>query len=298
MSNPEYLRRINLAKLYIEKNISGNLILDNVAEAACFSKFHFHRIFTAWTGETPAEYILRIRLETAASILMGNCSMSITEVTDRCGISSPALFSRIFKERFGASPSRFRKESKHSKAESKESKMRFSETAYVEGATFNNMDFSMKAELKYLEALHFAAVTSHTGYNESISRAYAQLMGWMGKNGLLSEPPLIAGISLDNPNITALDKCRYKACARIPGSITASDEVEILDTTAGLHAVLEFTGKEQFINDAYQYLYHTFIPGENVVPKDFPCYQLHKENQQERLNRIFNLTICVPVERM
>ncbi len=62
----DYRERLNRVLVYIQENIDSSLTLQTLAGIACFSPFHFHRIFTAFVGETLSEYIRRIRLERAA----------------------------------------------------------------------------------------------------------------------------------------------------------------------------------------------------------------------------------------
>jgi AraC family transcriptional regulator len=81
---------------------------DVLAEVAGFSVPHFHRIFTATTGESSISYVRRMRLERAGRKLrMG--AVDITEVALAAGYDSHAAFSKAFKQRFGFSPSEFRK---------------------------------------------------------------------------------------------------------------------------------------------------------------------------------------------
>jgi len=78
-----------------------------LAEVAGFSIPHFHRVFTAQTGESAASYIRRMRLERAARKLrMG--AVDITEVALAAGYDSHAAFGKAFKGQFGLSPSEFR----------------------------------------------------------------------------------------------------------------------------------------------------------------------------------------------
>ena len=79
-SRREYIGRINKAMDFIESNLGRTLFLDEIAHAAHFSPFHFHRIFTALTGETVNQYVKRIRIEKAASMLINNPEWPVTEI--------------------------------------------------------------------------------------------------------------------------------------------------------------------------------------------------------------------------
>jgi AraC family transcriptional regulator len=98
---------IENVKLYIREHLNEPLPRDVLAEVAGFSIPHFHRVFTAQTGESAASYIRRMRLERAARKLrMG--AVDITEVALAAGYESHAAFGKAFKGQFGLSPSEFR----------------------------------------------------------------------------------------------------------------------------------------------------------------------------------------------
>lgn len=101
----EYKYRINKVFDYIESHIGDNFTLEELANVATFSKFHFHRIFQALVGETPFQFILRTRLEKAATQLIYSPKSDITEIAQLCGFSDLSVFSRNFKSRFNLSPS-------------------------------------------------------------------------------------------------------------------------------------------------------------------------------------------------
>ena len=104
----EYISRVNRVVDYIEKNIRQTLTLNELANIAHFSKFHFHRIFKAFIGETIAQFIQRIRIERTARELISNQKKSITEIAYDNGFSDPAIFSRTFKNRYQVNPSQWR----------------------------------------------------------------------------------------------------------------------------------------------------------------------------------------------
>jgi AraC family transcriptional regulator len=106
----EYASRINRVIDYIEAHIDKDLSLEALAEVACFSRYHFHRLFGAITGEPLGQFIQRIRVEKAASKLIHNPKKSITQIAFECGFSGSAAFARAFKEAFGMSAREWRVE--------------------------------------------------------------------------------------------------------------------------------------------------------------------------------------------
>ena len=83
----EYKSRINRVIDYIDQNIDKSLTLDELAQVANFSKFHFNRIFHSFIGEALFQFIQRLRIEKAAYLLLTNPRNSITEIAYQCGFS-------------------------------------------------------------------------------------------------------------------------------------------------------------------------------------------------------------------
>lgn len=91
---------------YIETNYSHEMSSSDLAEIAHISPYYFCRIFKQVTGRTPTEYINEIRLRKSIELLKTD-SMSITEIAMNCGFNDINYFSRVFKKRYGISPSKF-----------------------------------------------------------------------------------------------------------------------------------------------------------------------------------------------
>lgn len=92
---------------YIRRHIHEPLNREVLADVAGFSIPHFHRIFTAHTGESAISYVRRMRLIAAGRKLrMG--AVDIMQVALAAGYESHAAFGKAFKKQFGVSPSAFR----------------------------------------------------------------------------------------------------------------------------------------------------------------------------------------------
>ena len=107
-ANSEYARRINRVIDYLRGNLDRQVKLEELARVACFSEFHFHRIFGAISGETVNNFTNRLRLEKAARLLRYS-GQNLTDIALECGFSSSATFSRAFRSGYDTSPSQFRK---------------------------------------------------------------------------------------------------------------------------------------------------------------------------------------------
>lgn len=99
---------------YINKHFSENISLEQVADLAGFSKYHFSRIFRQYAEISFYQYLNRKRIMHAATLLM-EPDISITEISLQCGFSSISAFIRMFKLQKGCTPSDFKKMYSNSK---------------------------------------------------------------------------------------------------------------------------------------------------------------------------------------
>lgn len=68
---------------------------------------HFRRLFKEDTGQTPVQYLLRIRVDYAKE-LFKNSTLNVKSVAQMCGFDDPYYFSRVFKKLTGASPEKWK----------------------------------------------------------------------------------------------------------------------------------------------------------------------------------------------
>ncbi len=102
---------LKVARDYIEAHSDQSITLATAADLARFSPFHFHRLFAREFGETPGQFLQRLRFERAQRMLL----MSDRSVSDIClevGYESIGTFSARFRDRIGQSPSEFRESSR------------------------------------------------------------------------------------------------------------------------------------------------------------------------------------------
>jgi AraC family transcriptional regulator len=84
---------------YIDRQLDQPLDLDTLAEVAHFSSFHFHRLFSAWMGETLGDYLRRRRVEVAAMRLAAQPRSTVLNIAAFVGdFGSMKRFTRAFWE--------------------------------------------------------------------------------------------------------------------------------------------------------------------------------------------------------
>ena len=104
-----YLTRMQRVLDHIDRHLDDDLDLESISRVAAFSKFHFHRQFSAVFGLSLHRYVQLVRLKRASSRLVGGAGESIIGIAMDAGYDAPDAFARAFRQRTGQSPSAFRK---------------------------------------------------------------------------------------------------------------------------------------------------------------------------------------------
>jgi len=283
--NKEYKNRIDRAIQYIEDNLNRKIALIDLARVSCFSEYHFHRIFKGVVGETVNDYVVRRRLERSINYLIFNPDLSITEVALVNGFSSSANFSKAVKLYFGFSPSEIRnpekvKDSKIGKILSKYGKDFNPVDLYPDRITNNVInetyleDTNMKVEVRELESQRVCTLASTGGYEpKAIFEAWDKLIEWAVSNGIKPQEQQRFAFCLDNPTITPIDKCRYKASVVIDDSAVVNSPFLISEIPKGKYAVLYFKGSPEETIKAQLSIYSDWLPNSGFEPDGFPMLE-------------------------
>src|SRR5262252_9073500 len=104
-----YHARMQRVLDHIDRHLDDDLDLDALSSVAAYSKYHFHRQFTATFGLSVHRYIQLARLKRASYRLAYRDAQSVTDIAMDAGYDAPDAFARAFRQRFGQSPSSFRK---------------------------------------------------------------------------------------------------------------------------------------------------------------------------------------------
>lgn len=105
----EIERTIRKACLYFRENVNKPINIEKLAEELNVGYSHFRQMFRKYTGISPTQYHLSLRIQRAKDLLVSS-EKSVKEIAIELGFESYFYFSRIFKAKTGKSPQEFRKE--------------------------------------------------------------------------------------------------------------------------------------------------------------------------------------------
>jgi AraC-like DNA-binding protein len=111
LDDVELLQRLGRAREFIDHWYDHPLSLDQISEKACFSRYHFLRLFRQAFNQTPHQYLIERRIEKAKELLKGD-NLRVTDVCFEVGFQSLGSFSTLFQKRVGHAPIMYREKAK------------------------------------------------------------------------------------------------------------------------------------------------------------------------------------------
>lgn len=115
LTAPEVLERLNRARLFIDESYDLPLDLKQISSQACFSRYHFLRLFRQAFNKTPHRYLVERRIEKAKELLSSD-DLRVTDVCFEVGFQSLGSFSTLFHKSVGHPPITYREKSRETKA--------------------------------------------------------------------------------------------------------------------------------------------------------------------------------------
>jgi len=260
-----YHARMQRALDYMDRHLDGDLDLETVSRVAAFSKFHFHRQFTATFGLSVHRYVQLARMKRASYRLADRGS--VTDIAMDAGYDAPDAFARAFRQRFGQSPSSFRKSPNWG--------------AWL--MAFGPLD---NARRKLMQIIFTpddvtirdvpptpVAIMEHRGDRATLGETIQRFIAWRKAAGLSPE-------TSPTFNIFRSERCPAVAadysmdiCVGTDQPIAADDnEMKAGIIPGGRCAVLRYPGNTNNLEPAGLYLYRDWLPASGEEARDFPLY--------------------------
>ncbi len=296
LANFDYVARVNRALDHITANLDQPLRLEELARAACFSPYHFHRIFRALMGETLASCVKRVRLERALYLLSHRERPRLTDVALACGFASSSDFSRSFRAQYGVPPrdfdlERFRLSRREAMQESLTSPEERHRLARLPAG--DNPD-GFAVTLRKLPSRRVAYIRVHRPYEgDHVPQAFARLLAWAEPRGLADGQWL--GYQWEDPEIVPLEKCRYDAGLEVPHTTRAEGEVSITEFPPFRVAEIQIAGTVELELRALDWLFRTWLPGSGYAPAHQPMFEAFNGRPFAHGSEHFELRIHLPV---
>ena len=100
--------KLNASLSYLQSHYKEALSIEQAAEICHLSKCYFIKVFKAYTGQTPYDYLLQLRLHQAQRLLV-ETSLSVGDIAQETGFNDDKNFIACFKKKIGQTPLQYRK---------------------------------------------------------------------------------------------------------------------------------------------------------------------------------------------
>ncbi len=266
LANLDYRARVDRAIDHVMHHLAEPLDLEAVAKVACFSPFHFHRIFRGVTGETLHDFVTRVRLERALH-LMAHGRGSLTHVALSCGFGSSSDFSRSFRRVYGASPRQFDREGLREAHRGRLQRLARAGRPVAEAAP--PVD-AFVVRVRPMPARRVAYIRVLQPYAGGVVEAAQRLVAWADARSIEGQ---WLGYQWDDPEIVPLELCRYDVAVEVPEAVRIEGEPREGRFDATTVAEIEMAGSVELELQAIDFFYRTWLPTSGYSPDHQPGFE-------------------------
>ncbi|QID18427.1 AraC family transcriptional regulator [Nitrogeniibacter mangrovi] len=254
--------RIHRVCEYVSQNLDGELGLEVLSRVAALSRFHFHRVFSAYTGLSTTRFIQLARLRRASYRVAFEPGQRLIDIGFEAGFESQEAFSRAFKRVFGQSPSAFRSAPEWSR--------------WHEVFQFKlppRRTIPMQVEIVDFEDTPVALI-EHLGPPEQVLDTAAQFIAWRKATGLSPvRSSRTFGVPFNDPNTVAPAQFRFHICGSMDGEVPENAwGVRAGRIPGGRCARLRHLGSHDAMDERIYWLYREWLPASGEALRDFPCF--------------------------
>jgi AraC family transcriptional regulator len=290
-----YIERINRVLDHVFSDLTQPLRLNELAELADLSPFHFHRIFQAMVGETPNAFVKRLRLEKSLYLMSFAKQKSFSAIAFESGFASSSDFTRSFKLRYGVAPSKFDLASwRDENGRCIESAAEASPFKLKRHSPRSNPDH-FRVRVRDLPARNVAYIRVADPYQgDAVVQAAKRLMAWADAHQLAHGQWL--GYQFESPKVTKLEFCHYCVGVEIRTEFKPKGEIGVYRFPPMMVAEVEMKGGIDLEIRLLQWLYGSWLPRSKYVPADQPCFESWLGKPFSHGLEYFELTIQLPLK--
>lgn len=274
-----YEQRLRRVTAYIHDHLEEDLDMDRLAEVACMSPYHWHRIYRAVHGETLVGTVRRLRLQSAANAL-ATTDRPIREIASKSRYPNLQSFTRTFKAVYGLPPAEFRRRGGH---------------IGLKAAMNTGNQYMYDVTFREMEPVDAVGI-DHSGAYIMIGKAFETLGALMFSRNMFEPGQKIYGVYYDDPETVPTEKLRSSACFGTSRTNLALEEpLRPVRIAGGRYAVLTHKGPYSELGLAYQWLYQTWLAQANVEIRHEPALEVYLNTPRETAPQDLLTEICIPV---
>ena len=250
----DYSRRLMRVVQLLWQEPARNYSLEQIADVAHFSPFHFHRIYRETMGETVTATQQRLRLHFASRDLAQASDWPLLRIAQRAGYQSSAAFVRSFAAAYGVTPGAYRRQ-------------RWQDLQFK-----INQEMDMyTVEFRTLAAPIHLATRRHRGAYLQIGEAFSLLQ--LALQAQVAPDARWFGLYFDDPKTVAEGQLRSDAAVEIKGTASLPADIGQAQIPAARYAVIEHIGPYSELERAYHWLFGVWLPQSGEQAASVPTIE-------------------------
>ena len=260
-----YLARMRAVLAHIDAHLEDALDVEQLAEVAAFSKYHFHRQFTLLFGMNVGRYVQLLRLKRAAHQLAYRDAARITDIALACGYEAPEAFTRAFRKQAGQSPTDFRDTPQWGTWAADLHALRALRSQHMP-----TQPQARSVDIVEREDVPVATIEHH-GDPARLGQTIRTFIAWRREQRLHPSVSATYNIVYNNPDDVPPDAFRMDICAATRDAIAPNAAGVVPKTLAGgRYAVLRHIGSDDTLDQSVAYLYAEWLPASGEALRDAP----------------------------
>ena len=273
----------------VQQNLDGDLDLRALASKYGYSPFHFQRVFSNAMGETPKEYVERLRLEKAAYKLQITDEL-IFDVCLSVGFKNHETFARAFRRHFGASPRDCRKNAKVLQVR----RLAANRSFRGEGCSLSEVKFESLRSTHLLSVLHVGAYSEIPAAFTKDDRLWNALVEW-AKHHNIPYRPIPLSFYHDDPTVTPGMAQRTDACIPIDIAVKGTRTMRCVEFVGGEYAVAEHSGPYSTLIQAFRHVADGVRASEKYVFRTDPALAIARGVHVDKDSVLNRTDVYLPV---
>jgi AraC family transcriptional regulator len=276
----DYQERLGRVIAYIHDHLAEELRLEQLAEVAHLSPFHWHRVYHAMHGETIAVTVRRLRLQRACAYL-ANSDLPVAQIARKCGYPTSQSFARAFRADYGVSPVQYREHGSH--------------TVFRAGPS-QPQAAGYTVEIREVPRVRLAGI-DHKGSYMEVGKAFETAYTRLAAQGLAQAGMRWLAVYYDDPFAVPEAQLWSRAGLSLPPGALAQPPLVPFELGGELCAVLRHQGPYATMRAAYQWLYGQWLVQSGREPANLPVFEEYLNNPRGTAPSQLLTDIHLPLKR-
>lgn len=276
----DYQERIGRVTAYIHDHLADELDLNQLAEVAHLSPFHWHRVYHALHGETIAATVRRLRLHRGSGYL-ANTTLPVEQLARKCGYPNAQSFARAFRAAYGMSPTQYRESGSH---------------AVFRVGRAEPAAAGYRVDIRHVPPVRLAGL-DHKGSYMLVGKAFEAAFARMSAQGLARPAMRWMAVYYDDPFVVPEAQLASRAGLSLPEGCEPGLPLLPFSLGGGTCAVLRHRGPYATMRAAYQWLYGDWLLQSGHEAADLPVFEEYLNSPRDTAPADLLTDIYLPLSR-